>query len=164
MRIRVRDTERVMSESEYKEAYAHLSPPPTLTEEWLNGAGADIIFNGPAASGGTVYQYSMEDGVEQKSDGKWYSKHILGPVFTDTTDSEGNVTTAADNEANWRTSVDNSAAEVGRQERNIRLAKTDWMGMSDTTMSAEWATYRQALRDVPAQEGFPHNITWPDEP
>ena len=35
-----------------------------------------------------------------------------------------------------------------RRERTNLLAKSDWMGMSDTTMSAEWKTYRQKLRDI----------------
>ena len=48
--------------------------------------------------------------------------------------------------------------------RNQRLAQTDWCACSDVTMSAEMTTYRQALRDVPAQEGFPYNITWPTKP
>ena len=33
-----------------------------------------------------------------------------------------------------------------------------------TNIPVEWAEYRQALRDVPEQEGFPFNVTWPQEP
>tara|TARA_R100001015_G_C4601730_1_gene156683 strand:- start:632 stop:907 length:276 start_codon:yes stop_codon:yes gene_type:complete len=51
-----------------------------------------------------------------------------------------------------------------REKRNKLLKQTDWMAMSDLTLSTEWASYRQALRDVPAQSGFPNNITWPSEP
>jgi len=36
--------------------------------------------------------------------------------------------------------------------------------LSDNEMSEEMTTYRQALRDVPQQEGFPNEIDWPDEP
>lgn len=35
-----------------------------------------------------------------------------------------------------------------RRERTSLLAECDWMGMSDVTMSAEWKTYRQKLRDI----------------
>ena len=35
-----------------------------------------------------------------------------------------------------------------RQERTDLLVKTDWMGMSDVTMSSAWKTYRQKLRDI----------------
>jgi hypothetical protein len=49
-----------------------------------------------------------------------------------------------------------------REERNKRLAATDWTSSSDVTMSAEMRTYRASLRDVPAQENFPI-VTWPTE-
>lgn len=55
------------------------------------------------------------------------------------------------------------AANV-RLERDKLLAETDWMALSDVTMSAEMATYRQALRDITAQEGFPHSVNWPVKP
>jgi len=58
---------------------------------------------------------------------------------------------------------DRAATEV-RQERDEKLAATDWRASSDLTLSTEWATYRQALRDVPSQAGFPNTITWPSEP
>ena len=53
-----------------------------------------------------------------------------------------------------------------RQERDRRLAETDWMAGSDVTMSSAWTTYRQALRDVPAQDGVTglDNVTWPTKP
>ena len=53
-----------------------------------------------------------------------------------------------------------------REERNRRLAETDWMASSDLTMSSAWTTYRQALRDAPAQEGVTglDNVTWPTKP
>ena len=54
-----------------------------------------------------------------------------------------------------------------REQRNILLAETDWMGNSDVTMSADWKTYRQALRDItkttPADDAL-SNITWPKKP
>mgnify|MGYP001335546433 CR=1 FL=1 len=50
-----------------------------------------------------------------------------------------------------------------RQDRNGRLAATDWRASSDVTLSDAWKTYRQALRDVPTQSD-PDNITWPTEP
>ena len=54
-----------------------------------------------------------------------------------------------------------------REQRNQLLAETDWMGNSDVTMSADWKTYRQALRDItkttPADDQL-SNITWPKKP
>jgi hypothetical protein len=51
-----------------------------------------------------------------------------------------------------------------RSSRNALLAETDYLALSDNTMSAEMATYRQALRDITAQAGFPHNVTFPTKP
>lgn len=58
---------------------------------------------------------------------------------------------------------DRAAAEV-REERDAKLAVCDWMANSDVTMSDAWRTYRAALRDVPAQAGFPASVTWPTKP
>jgi hypothetical protein len=51
-----------------------------------------------------------------------------------------------------------------RYERDNLLSTTDWTANSDVTMTTEMTAYRQALRDVPAQSGFPSEITWPDKP
>lgn len=55
-----------------------------------------------------------------------------------------------------------------RSERNGLLYRSDWSVISDSPLSdsdkTAWQTYRQALRDVPAQAGFPDNITWPTKP
>lgn len=53
-----------------------------------------------------------------------------------------------------------------RVERDRLLAETDWMAGSDVTMSSAWTTYRQALRDAPAQDGVTglDDVTWPTKP
>ena len=51
-----------------------------------------------------------------------------------------------------------------RHERNKRLAETDWMANSDVTMSTEWATYRQALRDITESATSLDDVTWPTKP
>jgi len=56
------------------------------------------------------------------------------------------------------------AASAARAERDSKLAQSDYMGLSDGTMSVAWGTYRQALRDVPSQAGFPDTIDWPTSP
>jgi len=57
------------------------------------------------------------------------------------------------------------AAQV-RSQRDRLLAKTDWTQAADVPQATKdkWAPYRQALRDVPQQEGFPYNVTWPTPP
>jgi hypothetical protein len=52
-----------------------------------------------------------------------------------------------------------------RQERNARLAACDWTQLADAPVnSLAWANYRQALRDVTAQAGFPWSVEWPTQP
>ena len=57
-----------------------------------------------------------------------------------------------------------SANEI-RQRRNTLLSESDWTQVADAPVDqAGWATYRQALRDITTQEGFPNLVTWPDKP
>ena len=51
-----------------------------------------------------------------------------------------------------------------RKDRNELLAKTDWMANSDVIMSDAWKTYRQELRDLPANTKDPSKPIWPTEP
>lgn len=56
-------------------------------------------------------------------------------------------------------------ADAVRSERNVLLAKTDWTQTADAPVDkAAWAAYRQALRDLPQQAGFPTTISWPVKP
>ena len=167
MQIRIRETGAVVFDSEFR-AYAQTQGAvfgTPLTEEFINQYGGDIVLEGPQASGGTVYQYSMRQGVEQL-DGKWYTKYILGPVFTDTVATETEpAKTAAENEAVYKTMKDAEQAANVRRSRTEKLKDCDWTQIADSTADkTAWATYRQALRDITAQSGFPWTITWPDAP
>jgi hypothetical protein len=51
-----------------------------------------------------------------------------------------------------------------RRQRDEFIAETDWWALSDRTMTAEQTAYRQALRDITDQAGFPTDITWPIKP
>tara|TARA_R110000772_G_scaffold69930_1_gene154167 strand:- start:108 stop:362 length:255 start_codon:yes stop_codon:yes gene_type:complete len=51
-----------------------------------------------------------------------------------------------------------------RSQRNVLIEATDTWALSDRTMSAEQTAYRQALRDITAQSGFPTDVTWPTKP
>jgi hypothetical protein len=54
--------------------------------------------------------------------------------------------------------------ELLREERNRRLAETDYLALSDATLSEDMRTYRQALRDLPDNTSDPANPTWPVKP
>jgi hypothetical protein len=72
------------------------------------------------------------------------------------------VTDATDEEVEQRT--EQQAAQV-RAERNQRLSDSDWTQVADAPVDQQaWAAYRQELRNVPQQSGFPWNVTWPQTP
>jgi len=156
MQVRIRETGAVMYEGEFRALFPNTSMPQQLSEELLNSFGADVVLEGPQASGGDQYQYSQRDGVEQ-IDGKWYTKYILGPVFTD-----------AEQEAAYKATKDAEQAKSVRQQRDDKLKESDWRVIkaleSSTPQDFAWATYRQALRDITAQPGFPWTIDWPVNP
>ena len=159
MQIRTNDGQ-VMYESEFR-AYTKANGGPTwetTTTEVLEALGADVIFEGPQATGGTVYQTSVYGGIEQ-IDGKWYTKYVLGPIFTD------GETTAAEQEAAYKATKDAEQATNVRNSRTQMLKDCDWTQLADSTADkTAWATYRQALRDITTQSGFPWEVTWPDAP
>jgi hypothetical protein len=165
MQVRIRTTGAVMFESELRAWLQQTGGPSydTLTPEVMEAIGVDPVFEGPQATGGTVYQYSQRDGVEQIS-GNWYTKYILGPVFADTT-VDGVTTTAAEAEAAYKATKDAEQSASVRTSRNDKLAECDWTQLADSTADKTvWATYRQLLRDVTVQDGFPWNVTWPEAP
>lgn len=52
-----------------------------------------------------------------------------------------------------------------RSQRNTLLQQSDWTQIADAPVDTQaWATYRQALRDITEQSGFPDNVQWPDTP
>ena len=64
--------------------------------------------------------------------------------------------------------IDNETAQQAvsvRADRDGKLAESDWTQVADAPVDkAAWATYRQALRDITAQAGFPYEVTWPTKP
>ena len=167
MQIRIRESGAVMYIDEFR-AYQHTHGGPswgTTTAEILDSLGADVVLEGAQATGGTVYQYSQAAGVEQ-IDGKWYTKYVLGPIFTDIEATETEpAKTAAEQEAAYKAIKDAEQAKSVRQNRSDKLADCDWTQVADSPVDkTAWATYRQALRDITTQDGFPWSVTWPDAP
>jgi hypothetical protein len=158
MEIRVKTNGAVMFDHEFRQLHQGLGLPKILTEAIINEWGGDIVFEGPQASGGTVYQYSMRSGVRE-IEGKWYTNYILGPVFVD------GETTAAEQETAYKAMKDAEQSANVREQRTLKLKDCDWTQIADSTADkTAWATYRQALRDITGQAGFPWTITWPNDP
>lgn len=150
MEIRVRDTGQVMFEGEFRAYQKSIGGPSweQTTPEILEALGADPVLEGPQPTAGR-YQTVYRDGVEQDAEGRWFTKYSL-----------------AEMDADARAAKDAEQAKAVRTDRNKRLADSDWTQLSDSPESnkAAWATYRQALRDVPKQAGFPWDVQWPAQP
>jgi hypothetical protein len=81
-------------------------------------------------------------------DGQWVQPHIVVPLSPEE---------IAANEA--------VVAHNVRAVRNSLLMECDWTQAADSPVDkAAWAAYRQVLRDIPAQEGFPKTVNWPSKP
>lgn len=64
-----------------------------------------------------------------------------------------------------KNAIEQQEAQSVRSKRNSLLAASDWTQLGDTPVDGLlWQTYRQELRDVTDQAGFPWDVTWPTEP
>ena len=145
MEIRIRDTGQVVYESEFRSLHSNSSLPP-LTKEVLNDLGADVVFEGAQAQP-TIYQIAYRNGVEQVGD-KWFTKYSV-----------------SDLDADGIALKDAEQAKSVREQRNRLIAECDWTQVEDSPVDkAAWATYRQELRDLTLQAGFPFDVTYPTKP
>ncbi len=146
MEIRIQSTGAVVYEQEFRNMFPNTSLPVPLTEAAINGLGGDIVFEGPQPVA-TRYQIVVRQGVIQLGD-KWYTNYV-----------------AVDLSPEACTALDEQQASSVRITRNARLADCDWTQVADSPVDkAVWATYRQELRDITSQPGFPWEITWPTSP
>ena len=147
MEIRTQDGQ-VMYESEFR-AYTLSNGGPSwgeTTAEVLASLNANVVLEGPQAQP-TRYQTAYRDGVEQ-IDGQWFTKYSVADL---------------DQEA--IAAKDAEQAKFVRKERNKKLSESDWTQIADAPINkVTWATYRQSLRDVTTQTGFPWDIVWPEQP
>ena len=140
----------------------HMSLPESWTDATLESLGVARVQSVSQPSANTTH-VAVNDGVEQV-DGVWRQKWVMQARFTEYTDANNNVITVQSQADAYQQSLDNAEAAKVRATRDTLLAETDFYALSDVTMSAEMTTYRQALRDVPSQAGFPYTITWPEKP
>jgi len=148
MELRLKSTGQVMFESELRSYLAANNGPSyaQLTVEVMEAIGVDPVLEGPQATP-TRYQVAYRDGV-QEIGGQWFTKYSVADM---------------DDEA--KAAIDAAQATSVRQQRDDKLSKCDWTQVADAPVDkAAWATYRQALRDLPKEAGFPWDMTWPTEP
>ena len=163
MEFRVRSSGELKTQGEIRKLNPNVSLPKVWNDNVHDALGIDPVFETPKPDTTGDYKIVVRDGVEQDANNNWVQAWVERDMFSDTTE-DGVTTTKAEHEAAYQARLDAEAAANVRSQRDQKLKDTDWMGMSDVTMSTEWATYRQALRDIPSQAGFPHTITWPTEP
>ena len=144
---RVKSTGEIKSQGEVRSMYPNTSFPSQWTPALVEELGLDSVFESPTPTT-TRYQVAFKDGVEQDAQGRWLWKWSISEM---------------DDEA--KAAKDAEQAKNIRSDRDKRLSDTDWTQVADAPVDkAVWATYRQALRDVPTQAGFPYDITWPSKP
>ena len=145
---RIRSSGEVKSQGEIRKMYANTSLPAIWSKETCEELGIDPILESPMPQV-TRYQTATQNGVEQDANGNW----IWAWAVTDMT-------------AEGIAYIDRGQAEMMRNTRNTKLQESDWTQGKDIpdAISTPWATYRQALRDITTQEGFPWNVVWPNKP
>ena len=161
---RVRATGEVKSQGQIRNDNKNMSLPKVWNANVCDALGVDPVLAAPAPAPSGDYKSVVRNGVVQDANGNWVQAWVEREMFTEYTDDEGNVQTVDAQKTAYDTKKNNELATVERAERDRLLKETDHYGLSDVTMSAEMTTYRQALRDVPQQDGFPSTITWPTKP
>lgn len=129
----------------------NVSFPKRPTEELLASYGVFMVHvqNQP------YHDEQTQKLVEQAEPSLVNSRWELGWDVVDKTQEE--ITADTDNQE-----------ELVRAKRNSLLTSSDWTQLSDAPLTQEdkslWASYRQALRDITVQAGFPYTVTWPEAP
>mgnify|MGYP005626708537 CR=1 FL=1 len=159
------ETGEVKTQGQWRSHYSNVSLPRTWKQATLDGLNLEAVLRSPAATTG-AYQTSVRDGVVQDANGNWVENYVARDMFADTTDEDGVTTTKAQHEAAYQAGLDDKVAESHRTTRNKLLAETDYLALSDNTLTSEMSTYRQALRDISSHDNWPNlaDDDWPTKP
>jgi len=161
MNYRNKTTGAISTQGEIRQANKHRSFPRVWDADVCTLLAIDPILASPKPPT-TSLQAVNANGAVQDTLGNWVEAWSVVDAFSDTIVA-GVTTTKAAHEAAYTASLDASAAASVRTQRDTLIAKTDWTASTDVTMTTAMTTYRQALRDITDQVGFPNTITWPDE-
>ena len=161
---RIRSTGEVKSQGQIRSDNPNVSLPKVWNDNVNETLGIDPVLASPKPEPSGDYKVVVRNGVEQDANGNWVYAWTERDMFTEYIDEDGVTHSVADQQAAYDASESAKLAKRERAKRDDLLKATDHYGLSDVTMSAEMTTYRQALRDVPQQAGFPQTITWPEAP
>ena len=165
---RNRTTGAVNTQGEIRRSMPNTSLPRVWTAAICDSLGIDPVLAAPAPAASGEYKVVSRNGVTQDANGNWVEAYAERDMFADYVDEDGVTVTKASQEEAYTATKDAEAATAARATRDGLIASCDWMAIkafeAGTGVATEWATYRQALRDVSAQAGFPNDITWPTQP
>ena len=159
------ETGETKTQGAWRNHYKNVSLPRTWTAATLDGLKLEPVFETPKPDAGQ-YQNAVRNGVEKDANGNWVWGWAIRDMFSDYTDEDGVAHTKAEQEAAYQAGLDEKAADGVRSKRDKMIADTDWMALSDNTLTPAWATYRQALRDITDHVNFPYlaDEDWPTAP
>ena len=161
---RIRSTGEVKSQGQIRSMHPNVSLPKVWNANVNETLGIDPVLASPQPDPSGDYKVVVRNGVEQDANGNWVWAWTERDMFQEYTDDEGTVVTVQA-QIDAKVAADNAALEATeRATRDNLLKATDHYGLSDVSMTEAMTAYRQALRDVPQQEGFPQTITWPTKP
>ena len=163
MEYRIQSTGEVKTQGEVRRMHSNTSLPKVWGANVCTALGIDPVLAAPKPDT-TGYTQAVRNGATQDANGNWVQAWSVVDMFSDSTDDESVTTTKAEQEAAYQADLDAKAAASVRTTRDAKLAETDWTALTDVTMAAEMATYRQALRDITAHANFPHlqDSDWPE--
>ena len=162
MEYRIQSTGELKTQGEVRRMHSNTSLPKVWDANVCTALGIDPVLAAPKPDT-TGYTQAVRNGATQDAKGNWVQAWSVVDMFADTTE-DGVTTTKAEHEAAYQADLDAKAASSVRTTRDAKLAETDWMGLSDVTMTAEMAAYRQALRDITDHANFPYlqDSDWPE--
>jgi len=164
MEFRIQSTGELKTQGEVRRMHNNTSLPRVWDANVCAALGIDPVLEAPKPDT-TGYTQAVRDGATQDAKGNWVQAWKVVDMFQDTTE-DGVTTTKAEHEAAYQADLDAKAAASVRTQRDAKLAETDWTALTDVTMAAEMATYRQALRDITKHANFPNlqDTDWPETP
>jgi len=162
MNYRNKTTAAVSTQGELRRANANTSFPKVWGADVCTHLNIDPVLAAPQPSHTALQRVNSVAPVQDAND-NWVEGWEVVDMFADTT-VDGVTTTKSAHESAHTASLVAAEAATARTTRDALLTATDFYALSDVTMSSAMATYRTALRNVPAQSEFPATISWPTAP
>ena len=162
---RNRTTGEIKTQGGLRRDNPNMSMPRVWNEFTHDALNVDPVLAAPKPTEGIgQYQFVARNGVVQDANNNWVEAWEIRDMFAD----DDELGTKEEQETAYQTTLDTEAASRNRSERDRLLSESDWVTIRakelGQTVPEAWYTYRGDLRQIPEQDGWPHNITWPTKP